>query len=147
MRFAVISDIHNNFEAFRSIVDDIERQEVDKICCLGDLLGYGPEPLKCVDLMLELREKRKIEVCLPGNHDSAVLFGASGFNAMAEEAVNWTRDKLEGARDRRAATRLEFLGEIQIQHYYHKGELLFVHGSPRNHLNEYVFEEIGRAHV
>ncbi|MBQ1864124.1 MAG: metallophosphoesterase family protein [Thermoguttaceae bacterium] len=141
MRFAIISDIHNNLEAFRSTLDDIERQKVDKICCLGDLLGYGPDPIKCVDLMLDLRRKGKLEVCLPGNHDQAAMFEPLGFNYMAEAAVNWTREQLEKAHGNRAVDRLDFLGELQIQQYYRKDELLFVHGSPRNRLNEYVFEE------
>ena len=101
MRFAIISDIHNNLEAFRSTLDVIERQKVDKICCLGDLLGYGPDPIKCVDLMLDLRRKGKLEVCLPGNHDQAAMFEPMGFNYMAQKAANWTRWQIAQARGHR----------------------------------------------
>ncbi len=139
MRFAVISDIHNNLEAFRTALDDISKQNVEKICCLGDLLGYGPNPLECVDLMMDLRKKGKVETCLLGNHDQATLFDPEGFNAVAEAAVFWTRGKLEGARGARAAGRWDFLGEIPRM--VQKDPFMFVHGSPRNPLNEYVFPE------
>jgi len=139
LRFAVISDIHNNLEAFRTTLDDISKQNVEKICCLGDLLGYGPNPLECVDLMMDLRKKGKIETCLLGNHDQATLFDPEGFNMIAEAAVFWTRDKLESARGNRAASRWDFLGEIPRS--YQKDPFLFVHGSPRNPLNEYIFPE------
>ena len=142
MRYALISDIQSNLEAFRSTLQDIEKQQVDKICCLGDLVGYGPNPVECVDLILSLKKKGKLEVCLPGNHDQAAIFGAEGFNYMAQDAIEWTGDCLErsGAK---ASDRLDFLGEItQPQsRFFQKDELLFVHGSPRNFLNEYVFEE------
>ncbi|HHX93461.1 MAG TPA: metallophosphoesterase family protein [Clostridiales bacterium] len=142
MRYALISDIHSNLEAFHSTLEDIEKQQVEKICCLGDLVGYGPNPVECVDLMLSLQKKGKLEVCLPGNHDQAAIFGSEGFNFMAQEAIEWTGDLLErsGAL---ASERLDFLGEMtQPQaRVFQKDELLFVHGSPRNFLNEYVFEE------
>lgn len=141
MRFAVISDIHNNLEAFTSALEDINKQNVDKICCLGDLLGYGPEPIKCVDKMLELRDQGRLEVCLPGNHDQAAMFEPQGFNYMAEAAILWTREQLEKSHTRRAQDRLDFISEMQLVRYFHKDELLLVHGSPRNFLNEYIFED------
>ena len=141
MRFAVISDIHNNFEAFNTTLDDINSREVDKICCLGDLVGYGPDPIKCIDLMLKLRDKGRLEICLPGNHDQAVMFDPEGFNPLALAAVQWTRRKIDesGAR---SSERWDFLSVMQNPQaqYYYKDELLFVHGSPRNFLNEYVFD-------
>lgn len=141
MRFAIISDIHNNLEAFQTVLDDISRQKVDKICCLGDLLGYGPEPIKCFNLVLDLKDKGLLDVCLLGNHDQAAMFDPHGFNHLAERAIYWTRDQLESKRDRRSQDRMDFLGDMQSFRSCHKGELLFVHGSPFNTLNEYVFEE------
>ena len=139
MRFAVISDIQNNLEAFNTALDDIKRHNVDKICCLGDLLGYGPNPIECVDLMLNLRKKEMVEVCLLGNHDQAIIFDPEGFNTIAEAAVFWSREQLESKHGSKAAARLEFIGEIP--RLFRKDPFLFVHGSPRNPLNEYVFQE------
>ena len=145
MRFAVISDIHNNLEAFRTALDDIKNQNVDKICCLGDLLGYGPNPLECIDRMMELCAKGQVDVCLLGNHDQATLFDPEGFNRIAEDAVFWTRKVLEDERGVRAQKRGDFLGELprigRLSDDDLRDVFLFVHGSPRNPLNEYVFPE------
>ncbi len=139
MKLAVISDIHSNLEAFKTVLADVEARGVDKIVCLGDLVGYGPNPLECVDLMMDLRKKGKVEVCLLGNHDQATLFDPEGFNQIAEAAVFWTREQLERSTSSRAMDRWDFLGEIP--RVYKKGKFLFVHGSPRNPLNEYIFSD------
>lgn len=139
MRQAVISDIHSNLEAFKATLDDVAAQNVDSIVCLGDLLGYGPNPLECVDLMMDLRKKGLVEMCLLGNHDQATLFDPEGFNSIAERAVFWTRDQLENSRSTKARARWDFLGEIP--RYYKNGKFMYVHGSARNPLNEYVFSD------
>jgi predicted phosphodiesterase len=139
VKLAVISDIHSNLEAFKTVLADVEARGVEKIVCLGDLVGYGPNPLECVDLMMDLRKKGKVEVCLLGNHDQATLFDPDGFNHIAESAIFWTRDQLERSNSSRAMERWDFLGEIP--RIYKKGKFLFVHGSPRNPLNEYIFSD------
>ena len=53
MRTAIISDIHGNLEALNTVLADIDRRDVNEIICLGDILGYGPNPLECVDLVAE----------------------------------------------------------------------------------------------
>src|SRR5690606_11451904 len=79
---AVISDIHGNAEALRSVLADIEGRGIDRIVCLGDIVGYGPEPLACVDLVRE-----RCAWCLMGNHDFAVLYEPTNFNAPAESSA------------------------------------------------------------
>ena len=140
MRFAVFSDIHNNIEAFRTVLDDIQKQNVEKCFCLGDLLGYGPKPVECVDLMMKLCKEGMVEVCLLGNHDQATLYDPEGFNQIAEVAVFWTREVLESARGVRASARWDFISERPSIHRF-KDSFLFVHGSPQSPINEYVFEE------
>ena len=139
MKIAIISDIHSNLEAFEAVLKDIDSQQVEKIYCLGDLVGYGPNPVECIDRMMELQRKGLVQVCLQGNHDQAALFDPDGFNSIAESAIYWTRDQLERQTNLAAQRRWEFLGEIP--RYYKNDRFMFVHGSPRNPLNEYVFSD------
>ena len=63
-RRAIISDIHGNLEALTSVLEDIERENVDEIFCLGDVIGYGPNPRECID------QCRSFNMTLLGNHDN-----------------------------------------------------------------------------
>ena len=134
MRRAVISDIHSNLEAFEAVLADIEAQHVDEIYCLGDQVGYGPNPIECIDIMM-----KRAKVCLFGNHDQATLFDPEGFNSGAERAVFWTRSQLENFKDPDASKRWDYLGGLPRNH--REDDFIFVHGSPRNPLNEYVFQD------
>jgi len=132
---AIISDIHSNLEALQAVLKDIEKQKVDEIYCLGDIVGYGPNPRECVDLIM------KCKVVLLGNHDQGAMFDPEGFNPPAERAIFWTRSQLEApadGRDKKQA-RWDFLAERPRS--VRENGLLFVHGSARNPLNEYVFPE------
>ncbi len=135
MKRALISDVHSNLEALHNVLDDIRQQDVAEIYCLGDIVGYGPNPRECVDFAM------KCDVCLLGNHDQGALFDPEGFNSGAERAIFWTRDQLERGDGNAAASqrRWDFLGELPRNHQ--ETNLLFVHGSARNPLNEYVFPE------
>ncbi len=132
---AIISDIHGNLEALEAVLADIRSKPVDEIYCLGDVVGYGPNPCECIDLV------RELDVCLLGNHDQAALFDPEGFNAGAERAIFWTRSVLENATDEHASERWEFLGELERRAEADDGKTIFVHGSARNPLNEYVFPD------
>jgi predicted phosphodiesterase len=132
---AIISDIHSNLEALQAVLEDIKKHGVTEIYCLGDVVGYGPNPRECVDLVM------KCKVVLLGNHDQGAMFDPEGFNQPAERAIFWTRDQLESAGESRNARerRWEFLAE-RPRTFCENG-MLFVHGSARNPLNEYVFPE------
>lgn len=95
MRLGVLSDIHGNRHALEAVLTDLDRQGVDRLICLGDVVGYGPEPEACLDLLIE-REA----VMILGNHEEAVLRPevASGFRDAAREAIAWTRRRMR--RDR-----------------------------------------------
>ncbi len=131
---AIISDIHANLEALEAVLADIRQQNITEIYCLGDIIGYGPNPCECID-----RVMATCKLCLLGNHDQAALFDPEGFNASAERAVFWTRKTLESGSGSEADKRWDFLGELPRVH--REPDLLFVHGSARNPLNEYVFPE------
>jgi predicted phosphodiesterase len=132
---AIISDIHSNLEAFQAVLEDIKRHDVEEIYCLGDVVGYGPNPRECVDQVM------KCKIVLLGNHDQGAMFDPEGFNPPAERAIFWTRAQLEAAIDSRAdrERRWEFLAERPRT--FRENSYLFVHGSARNPLNEYVFPE------
>jgi predicted phosphodiesterase len=132
---AIISDIHSNLEALQAVVKDIQSQNITEIYCLGDVVGYGPNPRECVDLVMQCK------IVLLGNHDQGAMFDPEGFNPSAERAIFWTRQQLEQADGNRQMKekRWEFLAERPRQH--REDSFLFVHGSARNPLNEYVFPE------
>lgn len=135
MKRALISDIHSNIESLEAVLADIRDQGINEIYCLGDLVGYGPNPREVID------EIMKCPVCLLGNHDQGALFDPEGFNSGAERAIFWTRNQLENGPGTPASRqrRWDFLGELPRSRL--EGTLLFVHGSARNPLNEYVFPE------
>lgn len=136
MKRALISDIHSNLEALEAVLADIDSQGIKEIFCLGDIVGYGPNPRECIDLV-----EKRTQVCLLGNHDQGALFDPMGFNSVAERAIFWTREQLEKPLSigDRPDKRWEFLGELPRTH--RDESFLFVHGSARNPLNEYVFPE------
>ena len=130
---AIISDIHGNIEALQAVLADIQQRGIDEIYCLGDVIGYGPNPRECIDLVMDTH------MCLLGNHDQGALFDPEGFNAGAERAIFWTRKMLETGDPKGNEKRWDFLGELPRIH--REPNFLFVHGSARNPLNEYVFPE------
>ena len=134
MKRAVISDIHGNLEAFEAVLKDIESQGITEIYSLGDTVGYGPNPIECIELV-----RKNISIGLLGNHDQASLFDPEGFNNSAERAIFWTRDQLENPRIPGSNDRWDFLNNLPRIH--REDDILFVHGSPRNPLNEYVFQD------
>jgi diadenosine tetraphosphatase ApaH/serine/threonine PP2A family protein phosphatase len=132
---AILSDIHSNLEALQAVLQDIAQHGVTEIYCLGDVVGYGPNPRECLDLAMPFH------LTLLGNHDQAVFFDPGDFNPVAERATYWTRYQLEAPiRNRQEADRRwEFLAERPTLHQ--EGDLLFVHGSPRNPIKEYIFPD------
>jgi predicted phosphodiesterase len=135
---AIISDIHSNLAAFEAVIEDIRSRHVDRVLCLGDVVGYGPQPRECVAL------DRKLGVTIMGNHDEAILHShkTEQFNLRAEMAIEWTREQLstQGTQEE-VAERFDFLRSLpEMEDRTVDGvPLLFVHGSPRKPLREYVF--------
>ena len=139
---AIISDIHSNTEATSAVFADIDERNIEQVVCLGDVVGYGPEPAACVDLVRE-----RASVSLMGNHDFAVLYEPKQFNMAAESAAYWTRQVLEDEPDAALrSARWDFLGTLTVKHTMDGGtlgvgEMIFVHGSPRRPINEYIFPD------
>ncbi len=141
MPTAVISDIHGNAEALKRVIEDIHDSGIDRIINLGDVVGYGPDPLEVVDLVRE-----HCTWTLMGNHDFGVLYEPTNFNPVAEASAYWTRRQLDAEQDHELrATRYDFLGRLRVRvvEQIPDGDipLLAVHASPRRPINEYIFPD------
>lgn len=125
--YAVISDIHGNLEAFEAVLGDIPG-EVERVFCLGDVIGYGASPNECCDLI----RREEIPV-ITGNHDLAVVdldTDLNWFNPVAEAAVRWTREQLNEENQNFLRSRPRMM---------QTSEALFVHGSVRDP-DEYIID-------
>lgn len=132
---AFISDLHANLAAVEAVLADLDSLgKVERIYCLGDVIGYGPQPVECLELIA-----KRCKLVLMGNHEHAVLYGAYGFHPAARRAVDWTRSVLQtvgGPAQRKALWSL--LESLPIRHEF--DDVLLVHGSPRDPVMEYVLE-------
>lgn len=104
MRYAIVSDIHANLFAWNAVLTDIATHRIDRLICLGDLIGYGPHPAEVLQSI-----HRHVDVIAMGNHDAAVCgkIDPARFNAHAREMVIWTRKAL-------GAQALDFLGTLPL---------------------------------
>jgi diadenosine tetraphosphatase ApaH/serine/threonine PP2A family protein phosphatase len=125
--YAIIADIHANLNAFEAVLDDIEgRGGVDELWCLGDIVGYGPDPHECIELLRQYNH-----VCVAGNHDWAAIgkVSTADFNPDAALACQWTANQLT-ERD------IKYLEKLPLE--IDKDSFKLVHGSPREPIWEYV---------
>ncbi len=130
---AIISDIHANLEALTAVLADIDGRGIQQIICLGDVVGYGPNPLECMDLVMT-----RCEFSLMGNHDFAIFFEPANFNPAAENASFWTRTQFDGDQSlERRNQRWRYLGTMPTR--MANSRFVCFHGSPRKPINEYVF--------
>jgi predicted phosphodiesterase len=135
-RLAILSDIHANLVALERALADARQQQADRIVCLGDIVGYGPDPVACVDLV-----RRACAWSLCGNHDVALFLPtAVGFNRIAREALEWHRDCLKPSWLSLRAKRERWQWLRALQPMRREDKVLYVHGSPLDPLLEYVDE-------
>jgi diadenosine tetraphosphatase ApaH/serine/threonine PP2A family protein phosphatase len=127
MRFLIISDIHANLTALEAVLN--QAGQVDAVWCLGDLVGYGPDPNECIARIRGLPQL----VCLVGNHDAAALglIDTDTFNPDARQAIDWTRETL-------TPESLAFLQTLPDRAVVDLVTL--VHGSPRQPVWEYLLD-------
>lgn len=130
MRYLVISDVHANLEALESVLSDAVGA-FDSVLCLGDLVGYGPNPNECVDRIAALPNL----TCLVGNHDWAALgkIDLEAFNSEARKAAEWTRQQLR-------ADVVQYLQSLTPK--LETPDFALAHGSPRDPIWEYLIEDI-----
>src|ERR1035437_8797814 len=128
MRYAIISDIHSNYEALAAFLDYIKTNPVDHIICCGDIIGYGASPHECIEKLRAIPNFR----CIMGNHD-AVAAGkikTDGFNQEALTAMDINLTLL---------TPEDFGYLKSLPESISENDMLFVHGSPRSKITEYLF--------
>ncbi len=91
MKYAILSDVHSNLEAFQAVLTDLSQEKVDQTFFLGDIVGYGADPNQCIELLQGLTK-----FAVAGNHDWAAveLTEASSFNPVAKAAIEWTSRKV-----------------------------------------------------
>lgn len=127
MRFAILADIHSNLAAFQAVLDDLrEKGGADEIWCLGDIVGYGPDPHECIELIRQYNH-----VCIAGNHDWASVgkIEIADFNPDAAAACRWTAQQL-------SPDDAKYLEGLPLRVY--RDDFTLVHGSPREPIWEYL---------
>ncbi len=127
MRYGIVSDIHSNIDALQAALKALDQKGCDQLLCLGDIVGYGPDPNECCDL---LRQRGCLAIA--GNHDEAVISSEEpdAFNALAKQAIEWTRGVLSA--DNRA-----WLAELPRERDF--GSFQIVHGAPVFHF-DYILD-------
>ena len=118
MRIAIISDIHSNQEALKKALQVIEEKSVDKIICLGDIVGYGANPNECIDIV-----RTRCDVVIKGNHEDALENSSvlENFTESARAAIIWTRRQI-------LQENLDYIRMLPLINK--KDDILFVHSSP-----------------
>jgi diadenosine tetraphosphatase ApaH/serine/threonine PP2A family protein phosphatase len=127
MRVLVLSDIHANITALEAVIDDAG--PIDTAWCLGDLVGYGPDPNQCIELIRTIPNS----TCLLGNHDAAALgqIDLESFNREARLSANWMKTELNDES-------LRYLAGLPDKLIM--GDVTLSHGSPRNPVWEYLLD-------
>lgn len=123
MKAAIVSDIHSNVEAFTTVLDHIKGLDVDQIYCLGDIVGYGPNPREIISMVRE-----HVKHCIMGNHDEAVLSEPKYFNRIPYEAIKWTQVQLSI----QCEGELDYLSKLP--EILHDQGMVFTHGLLDNNM-------------
>lgn len=127
MKIGVLADIHSNLPALKEVLADLAVEKVEGYLVLGDIVGYGPYPNECIEILQKLPHT----VAIVGNHDWAVidLEDISQFHEAARQACLWTKSML-------TAETITYLGSLEYS--IHNDQYMLVHGSPRDPLDEYL---------
>jgi len=129
---AIISDIHSNLEALKAVLKDIAARKITEVICLGDVVGYGPDPIECLRLV-----RNRCSLVIKGNHEEAALSEPTDFNFKAADAIRWTRERIDKSPPDEAKANLEFVEELPEQ-AVDEG-MLMLHGTPREPTRDYLF--------
>jgi predicted phosphodiesterase len=133
LKFAIISDIHGNFEAFRNVISDLESADISETICLGDCVGYGPEPEQVLAQIIQ----RNISMTI-GNHEMAIINDRflRWFNPKARASIEKTKSML-------SKDSIEFIRNLPRSHIVEHCRC--VHGYPPDSVREYLFQKAPHA--
>lgn len=126
---AILSDIHANLEALETVLADIQRRRIETVYCLGDVVGYGPNPSECVELA------REFELCLAGNWEQFIgspLRKNEADSDRLRQQYAWSLTQLSKDQTEFLATR---------KTCFKQNGITFAHGSPLDYVNDYLFPE------
>ena len=129
---AIISDIHSNLEALKAVLKDIAERDITEIACLGDIVGYGANPIECLQLT-----QARCSLIIKGNHEEATLSEPADFNFKAAEAIRWTRERIEKSPSDQVKKNLDFFENLPVQ--ADDNGMLLLHGTPRQPTRDYLF--------
>mgnify|MGYP001608201110 CR=1 FL=1 len=135
MRYGILSDVHANVEALNVVLDAYQKERIDRLLCIGDIVGYGANPKECIQI---IRDRAITSVA--GNHDWAVSgqFGIDFFNPAAKEAVLWTQKTLDDGE-------VAYLNSLALT--YHEDDFCLVHGTPLHPQDFYYMFSIEEARI
>ena len=128
MRIGIISDVHGNYSALSTVLEQMG--PIDALWCLGDLVGYGPQPNECVEAVAAFPH-----LCIPGNHDWGTIgrLERLSFNRDARALLEWTEDAL-------TPTNRQFLEQLPVRQAAKAANITLVHASPRDPMWEYLLD-------
>lgn len=132
MKIGLISDVHSNWDALSVTLDKLtEEENVDKIYLSGDLIGYGPEPNRCVEAIKEINC-----VGVKGNHDAGLVgdLNIGFFNQWGVSAIEWTKEKIDSSN-------LKFIDRLPVSRYFSDEKISLVHGSFVEPLTKYIMSK------
>jgi predicted phosphodiesterase len=123
MRYGIVSDIHSNLTALEAVLEQLDAMNVGQLLCLGDIVGYGPQPNECCEVL-----RARGCIAIAGNHDEAAVMTSSSerFNSLAARAIEWTRQEL--TPENRA-----YLRELPRERHFDSFDI--VHGAPQEHFD------------
>jgi putative phosphoesterase len=139
VKVAFVSDMHGNLEALTTVLQDIEnKNDMDFICCTGDVVGYYPHPIECIDMV-----RKQCKHVIKGNHDEVVTDKnfdrqKSWFNPFAAAALTWTRERLLRAD---SATHFHYLESLPVsmEILIEDRKVLLAHGTPEDKWEYFLY--------
>lgn len=132
MHYAILGCIHGNIDALRAVLEDVRVRGIERVVCLGDIVGFGPDPVECIDVVRET-----CFMVIKGDHDEAVIGEEpEGFIEKTAATLRWTREKILEADMAGGDDRMSFLAAAQEN--FSSAGIAFCHGSPRSK-HEYLF--------
>lgn len=129
MHYAILGDVQGNGEALRAVLEDIRARKIERVVCLGNVVGFGPDPVECLDLV-----RNNCFITIRGDHEQALLSGTDGLIPTTARLIEWAKEEIEKTGD--GGQRMAFIDNTLDS--FSSAGISFFHGSPRSS-REYLF--------